>query len=319
MEYRQLGKAGIKVSALSFGSWLTFGDQLGIKEAKNCMKYAHEHGVNFFDNAEVYSQGQAEIIMGEALKEFKREDVVVSTKIFWGGSGVNDIGLSRKHLIEGTKNSLKRLQLDYIDLLFCHRPDPDTHIEETVLTMDYLVRSGYAFYWGTSEWSAEQIDAAYQTARKLHCIQPTMEQPQYNLFHRHRVEEEYAPLFSKYGMGATTWSPLDKGVLSGKYNLNIPFRSRLAKQPQWRGQDMEQRVNKVKGLAPVAQTLNCTLAQLAIAWCLKNPNVSSVILGATKVKQLEENLKALDVLPRLDDGMMKTINVLMSEQRNDEP
>lgn len=310
MQYRHLGRAGIKISALSFGSWLTFGDQLGVKEAKACMKYAYEKGVNFFDTAEVYAQGQAEIIMGEALKEFKREDLVISTKLFWGGNGPNDVGLSRKHLLEGTKNSLKRLQLDYVDLIYCHRPDPNTPIEETVWAMDYLVRAGYAFYWGTSEWSAEQINQAYEIAQQHQCIPPTMEQPQYNLFHRQRVEEEYAPLYSKYQLGTTIWSPLDKGVLSGKYNLGIPSHSRLDIQPQWRGQDLEKRIEKVKALVPIAENLGCSLAQLAIAWCLKNPNVSSVILGASKVTQLEENLKALEVVERIDEGIMKTIEVL---------
>ncbi len=312
MEYRQLGKAGIRVSALSFGSWLTFSDQVGFKEAKTLMHFAFDQGVNFFDNAEGYGHGQAEIIMGEALKSFRREDLVISTKLFWGGKGINDQGLSRKHLIEGTRNSLKRLQLDYVDLLFCHRPDPLTPIEETVRAMNAIVRSGQAIYWGTSEWSAEQIDSAYQLAYHLHCIPPSMEQPRYNLFHRYRVENEYAPLYSRHGMGLTTWSPLNSGLLSGKYNSGMPSDARLGRYPQWRENDMEDQLEVVRALVPIAQELDCSLSQLAIAWCLKNPHVSSVILGATKEAQLRENFGALGVAPLLDEPMLKRIDAVCS-------
>lgn len=312
MEYRQLGKAGIRLSALSLGSWLTFGDQVGFKEAKSLMHFAFDQGVNFFDNAEGYGHGQAEIIMGEALKSFRREDLVISTKLFWGGKGANDQGLSRKHLMEGTKNSLKRLQLDYVDLLYCHRPDPMTPIEETVRAMNDLIRGGYALYWGTSEWSAEQIDRAYTLAYQLNCIPPSMEQPCYNLFHRHRVEREYAPLYSRHGMGVTTWSPLSSGLLSGKYNFGMPGDARLTKYPQWRENDMEDRVEIVGALIPIAQELDCTLAQLAIAWCLKNPHVSSVILGATKEAQLSENLGATQVVGLLDDPILKRIDTIFA-------
>jgi voltage-dependent potassium channel beta subunit len=312
MEYRQLGKAGIRLSALSFGSWLTFGDQVGFKEAKSLMHFAFDQGVNFFDNAEGYGHGQAEIIMGDALKSFRREDLVISTKIFWGGKGINDQGLSRKHLIEGTKNSLKRFQLDYVDLLYCHRPDPMTPIEETVCAMNDLIRGGYALYWGTSEWSAEQIDMAYKLSYQLHCIPPSMEQPRYNMFYRHRVEQEYVPLYSRHGMGITTWSPLSSGLLSGKYNFGLPSEARLTKYPQWRENDMEDRLEIVGALIPIAQELDCTLAQLAIAWCLKNPHVSSVILGATKEAQLSENLGAIHVVGLLDDNILKRIDTIFA-------
>lgn len=307
MQYRQLGKAGLKVSALSFGSWLTFGEKIGLDEAKACMRYAFDQGINFFDNAEVYGNGRAELIMGEALKGFRREDVVVATKIFWGGKGPNDVGLSRKHLIEGTKNSLRRLQLDYVDMLFCHRPDPATPIEETVRAMDYLVRSGQAFYWGTSEWSAEQISAAYEIAEKLGCIPPSMEQSQYNLFHRDRIEQEYAQLYDKYGMGVTSFSPLASGLLSGKYNDGMPKEGRLVLYPEWRSPDMEQRIVKTRELASVVKSLECTLAQLAIAWCLKNSHVSSVIVGASSLDQLGENLKALTIAEQLNSDILQHI------------
>lgn len=307
MEYRKLGKAGIKISELSLGSWLTFGKTLGIKEAKECIYYAFDQGVNFFDNAEVYGNGEAEIIMGKAIKDFRREDLVISTKIFWSGQGVNHVGLSRKHLIEATKNSLKRLQLEYVDLLYCHRPDPDTPIEETVMAMDYLIRNGYAFYWGTSEWSAVEIDRAYQLAKELNCIPPSMEQPEYNLFHRKRVEKEYAPLYQKHGMGLTTWSPLAFGLLTGKYNNGIPVDSRLAKDPQWQKPDMQQTIEKVKKLVPISQEIGCSLAQLSLAWCLKNSNVSSVIIGASNLQQLKENLQTIQFKEKLTKSTQEDI------------
>ncbi|MBA2655659.1 MAG: aldo/keto reductase [Tatlockia sp.] len=307
MQYNYLGKSGLQISELSLGSWLTFGNQLGIDNARQCMRYAFEQGINFFDNAEVYAQGESEKIMGQVLKDFKREDIVVSTKIFWGGEKSNAIGLSRKHLIEGTKNSLERLQLDYVDLLYCHRPDPNTPIEETVRAMDYLINSGKAFYWGTSEWSAEQIVSAHEAAKAMNCIPPTMEQPEYNLFHRHRVELEYKPLYDRYGLGTTIWSPLASGLLTGKYNKEIPADSRLGKEPQWRSQDMNERIEKVKNLVPIARALNCTLAQLALAWCLTNPKVSSVIVGASSLNQLRENLKAIDLKKQLTPDLIATI------------
>lgn len=299
MQYNYLGKSGIQLGELSFGSWLTFGNKLDVEKARDCMRYAFEQGVNFFDNAEVYADGEAEVVMGKALKDFPREEIVVSTKIFWGGSKPNTVGLSRKHLIEGTKNSLKRLQLDYVDLLFCHRPDPNTPIEETVRAMDYLINQGHAFYWGTSEWSAEQINSAYEIAKAINCIPPTMEQPEYNLFHRQRVEAEYDLLYKKYGLGMTIWGPLAFGLLTGKYNEGIPNDSRLALEPRWRSQNMDERITKAKKLVPIAKELNCTLAQLALAWCLTKPQVSTVIVGASSIEQLRENLKASDLKTQL--------------------
>jgi len=311
MRYNKLGKAGIRLSEIGFGSWITFAKQINLNEIKEFMHIAFDHGVNFFDNAEGYAHGEAETLMGKALKEFRREDLVLSTKIFWGGNGPNDTGLSRKHLIEGTKNALKRLQLNYVDLLFCHRPDPATPIEETVLAMDYLVRGGYALYWGTSEWSAEQIETALEIAEKEHCMKPAMEQPLYNLFFRERVEKEYLSLFEKYGLGTTTWSPLASGILSGKYNNGIPQDSRLAKEAWLIPPNFQEQLEKVKLLAKVADQLSCTLSQLAIAWCLTNPHVSSVITGATKKEQLIENLQAQEVKTRLTADVLLTINKII--------
>ncbi len=308
MQYNKLGKAGIRLSEISFGSWITFGKQLGLNEIKTFMHAAFDHGINFFDNAEGYAHGEAEILMGKVIKEFRREDLVISTKIFWGGNGPNDTGLSRKHLIEGAKNSLKRLQLDYVDLLFCHRPDVNTPIEETVLAMDYLIREGLVFYWGTSEWSETQIATAYQTAQQLNAIQPAMEQCKYNLFFRQHLEKEYLPLFENYQMGTTIWSPLASGILSGKYNQGIPSDSRLAKEAWLVPENFMQLVEKTKQLNEIAKSLNCTLAQLAIAWCLKNPQVSSVITGATHMEQLMENLGAIDVKSKLTPDIMRRID-----------
>lgn len=311
MQFNKLGKAGIKLSEISFGSWITFAKQLGFNEVRECMHIAHDHGVNFFDNAEGYAHGEAEALMGNVLREFRREDLVISTKIFWGGNGPNDTGLSRKHLLEGTKNSLKRLKLDYVDLLFCHRPDLDTPIEETVLAMDYLVRNGYAFYWGTSEWSVSQIQSAFEIAEKLNCIKPTMEQPKYNMFSRDHIEKEYLPLFQKQGLGTTIWSPLASGILSGKYNHGIPQETRLAKEAWLIPNNFQEQVEKVKKLSKIADDLSCTMSQLAIAWCLKNPHVSSVITGATRVEQLLENLGAIEVKPKLTPDVMSAIDKVL--------
>lgn len=313
MQYNRLGKAGLRVSEISLGSWITFGKQINGDTVKDLMHTAFDHGINFFDNAESYAHGESEVLMGKAIREFRREDLVISTKIFWGGIGPNDTGLSRKHLMEGTKNSLHRLNCDYVDLLYCHRPDPNTSIEETVLAMDTLVRSGFAFYWGTSEWSADQIEEAYQLAEQLNCIKPSMEQPKYNLFHRHHLEEDYLPLFKKHGMGTTTWSPLASGILSGKYNHGIPTDSRLAKEAWLVPDNFMQLVEKAKALEVVAKELECTLSQLAIAWCLKNPNVSSVITGATKTEQLLENLGAITVKRKLTPEIIKQINKIASD------
>ncbi len=322
MEYRHLGRSGLKVSALSYGAWVTFGDQIDEGLAEECMHAAYEAGVNFFDNAEVYAGGKAEIMMGNILKRsgWKRSDLVISTKIFWGGKGPNDVGLSRKHIIEGTKAALERLQLDYVDLIFCHRPDPETPIEETVWAMNYVLDQGWAFYWGTSEWSAEQIRYAYEFARRAHLIPPTMEQPQYNMFHRVRVEREYAPLYRDYGLGLTTWSPLASGILTGKYNEGIPAGSRMSLPGyEWLRKRLEseegrRQIEKVRRLMPIAEELGCTMAQLAIAWCLKNPNVSTVITGASRPEQVQENMKALEVARRLTPEVMERIEAILDNR-----
>lgn len=311
MHYNKLGKAGIKLSEISFGSWITFAKQLDLDAVKDFMHTAFDHGINFFDNAEGYAHGEAEILMGKVIKDFRREDLVLSTKIFWGGNGPNDTGLSRKHLLEGTKNSLRRMQLEYVDLLFCHRPDVDTPIEETVLAMDYLVRNGFALYWGTSEWTAEQITSAYQVAEQLGCIKPSMEQPRYNMFHREHLEKDYLPLFEKYGMGTTTWSPLASGVLSGKYDHGIPPDTRLAREAWLIPANFQEQVAKVKELTKISDTLSCTTSQLAIAWCLKNPHVSSVITGASRKEQLLENLEAIEIKSALTPDIMTKIDKIL--------
>jgi len=311
MHYNKLGKAGIKISEISFGSWITFAKQLDVNTVKDFMHAAFDHGINFFDNAEGYAHGESEILMGKVIKDFRREDLVISTKIFWGGNGPNDTGLSRKHLLEGTRNSLRRLQLDYVDLLFCHRPDLDTPIEETVLAMDYLIRNGYALYWGTSEWSTTQIETAYHLAEQLGCIKPSMEQPKYNMFARDHLEKDYLPLFEKYGMGTTTWSPLASGILSGKYDHGIPPESRLAKEAWLIPNNFQELVAKVKEISKIADNMSCTTSQLAIAWCLKNPHVSSVITGATKKEQLLENLEAIEIKSALTPEIMQKIDTIL--------
>src|SRR3990172_7117503 len=312
MEYRFLGRSGLKVSALSFGAWVTFGDQVGEEVAYACMQAAFDAGVNFFDNAESYAGGQAEIMMGDIMKKagWKRSDLVVSTKIFWGGEGPNDQGLSFKHILEGIHASLQRLQMDYVDLVFCHRPDLHTPIEETVWAMNQVLREGKAFYWGTSEWTAAQIMEAYGVARREHLIPPLMEQPQYHMFHRERVEREYAPLYREVGLGTTIWSPLASGLLTGKYNQGIPGGTRLTLggyewlKERFEGEKARKQIEKVAQMIPIAAELGCSMAQLAIAWCLKNPHVSTVITGASRPEQVVENMSALEGLPGLDDGVM---------------
>lgn len=322
MEYRNLGKSGLKVSALSLGAWVTFGDQIGVDTAYECMAAAYEAGVNFFDNAEVYAEGKAETIMGQVLKRagWKRSDLVISTKIFWGGDGPNDTGLSRKHLVEGVDAALERLQLDYVDLVFCHRPDIHTPVEETVWAMNHILNQGKAFYWGTSEWNAQQITEAHAVARREHLIPPTMEQPQYNMFHRARVESEYAPLYREFGLGTTIWSPLASGFLTGKYNRGIPEGSRLDMEGyEWLKRELESeegqaKINKVRQLEPLAAELDCTMAQLAIAWCLKNPNVSTVITGASRVEQVHENMKTLELSEKLTPEILERIETILENR-----
>lgn len=322
MRYRRLGRAGLKVSELSLGAWTTYGELVGEDAAEACMRAAYDAGVNFFDNAEAYGDGRAETQMGNVLARmgWARESYVVSTKIFWGGSGPNDRGLSHKHVIEGVHKALRRLRVEYVDLCYCHRPDPNTPIEETVRAMDILVRQGKVFYWGTSEWSAAEIMRADGIARQYGLTPPTMEQPQYNMFWRDRVEREYTPVFRDLGIGTTIWSPLLSGLLSGKYNAGVPAGSRLAsKQYEFlRAELTAERIEKVKQLAPLAAELSCTQAQLALAWCLKNPNVSSVITGATRPAQVEENMRSLDVVPRLTDDVIARIEAVL-DNRPEEP
>jgi voltage-dependent potassium channel beta subunit len=318
MEYRRLGKAGIKLSALSLGAWVTYGGQVGEEVARSCMTAAYEAGVNFFDNAEAYAGGQAEVVMGNVIKQqrWRREDLVVSTKIFWGGAGPNDTGLSHKHIIEGVQNALRRLQMEYVDLVFCHRPDPNTPIEETVRAMDLVIKQGKAFYWGTSEWSAAEIMRADAIARQYGLTPPTMEQPQYNMFTRERVEAEYAPLYHELGYGTTTWSPLASGLLTGKYNNGIPQDSRAAlKGYEWLQHEITpERIEMVKRLQPLAAELGGSLAQLGLAWCLANPNVSSVISGASRAEQVRENMKALEMAPKLTPDVLKRIDEILGNK-----
>ncbi|CAI5534912.1 unnamed protein product [Closterium sp. Naga37s-1] len=393
MEYRNLGRTGLKVSVFSFGSWVTFGNQVPIRSlslpqtrspikstrgalrelrsavstgaiaarndndlrfvlllraaalspwshqcppswfrarfdalilrsvdvelAKRLLRRCYEAGVNFFDNAEVYANGKAEEIFGQAVRElgWRRSEIVVSTKIFWGGQGVNEKGLSRKHIVEGVRASLRRLGMEYVDLLYCHRPDASTPIEETVRAMNHVIDKGWAFYWGTSEWSAAQITEACEVARRLNLIGPAMEQPEYNLIAREKVEKEFLPLYEPYGLGLTTWSPLASGVLTGKYARgHIPPDSRFAlanyKHLATR-KLVEEVLDKVGALQAVAGELQCTVAQLSLAWCAKNPHVSSVITGSTKESQIEENMKALEVMPKLTPAVMERIDAIM--------
>ncbi|HPF69836.1 MAG TPA: aldo/keto reductase [Candidatus Krumholzibacteria bacterium] len=332
MEYRFLGRSGLKVSALSFGAWVTFGDQMDVDHAYACMKEAYDRGCIFFDNAEVYAAGQAEVIMGKVLKKagWRRSDLVISTKIFWGGRpgpdggpyiyGANDRGLSRKHIIEGTDAALERLGLEYVDLIFCHRPDVDTPIEETVRAMNHVINQGKALYWGTSEWSAERIRRAYDIARQEHLIPPLMEQPQYNMLHRERVEAEYAALYDEIGLGTTIWSPLASGILTGKYNDGVPGDSRMAlPNYQWLRRELDgpagaAKLEKVRRLGPVAADLGCSLAQLAIAWCLSNDDVSTVITGASRPGQVAENFAALEVAERLTPEILETIEGILDNR-----
>ncbi len=311
MKYNKLGRSGLKVSELSFGSWLTFGPTHDTSSVKKCMRRAFDLGINFFDNAEAYAKGQSEVLMGDAIKDFRREDLVLTTKIYWGGNGPNDTGTSWKRLVEGSKNSLKRLKVEYVDVIYCHRYDPTTPIDETVRAMDQIIRSGHAFYWGTSEWPAEQIEEAYKIASLLNCIPPTAEQPEYNMFERKKVEDSYLSLYKDYGLGLTTWSPLASGILTGKYNNGIPKNSRLS-QHEWLRQELSsEKIEKVKKLQAISNELDCSLAQLSIAWCLKNPHVNTVILGATSVDQLEENIRAVDVKNRISDETMQRIERLL--------
>ncbi len=318
MNYKRLGNAGIKISVLSLGAWVTYGGQVGEEITRDCMIAAYEHGVNFFDNAEAYAGGKAEIIMGNVLKKvgWRRESYIISTKIFWGGDGPNDNGLSYKHIIEGVNNALKRLQLEYVDLVFAHRPDPNTPIEETVRAMDQVIRQGKAFYWGTSEWSAADIMKADSIARQYLLTPPSMEQPQYNMLARERVESEYAPLYKELGYGTTIWSPLASGILTGKYNDGIPKGSRMALEGYgWLRKELtEEKLKIARQLKTVADDLGITQAQLALAWCLKNPNVSTVITGASRVEQVHQNMKALDAVPLLTPEALEKLELVLGNK-----
>ena len=316
MEYRRLGRSGLQVSVLSFGSWVTFGGQLDTTLARDCLTAARDRGVNFFDNAEAYAGGESERIMGRAIQElgWDRATYVISTKLYWGihDDVVNmENTLNRKYLMQGIDGSLERLGLDFVDLLYCHRPDPATPVEETVWAMSDIVSAGKALYWGTSEWSADEVRAAWEIADRRNLHKPVVEQPQYNLFERRRVEEEYARLYEDIGLGLTTWSPLASGLLSGKYLDGIPSDSRAALPGYEWLKDMltdPDRNAKVKALAGIADRLGCSLSQLSIAWCAANPHVSSVITGASRVEQVEENLGAMDVLPKLTPDVLDEMN-----------
>jgi voltage-dependent potassium channel beta subunit len=321
MEYRRLGKSGLQVSALSFGSWVSFHKQIDDKKANMLMGYAYDQGVNFFDNAEIYALGESEKMMGRVLKKMKwdRTSYVVSSKVFFGWRGdannkPNQTGLSRKHVIEACHEALQRLQVDYLDLYFCHRPDKNTPIEETVLAMNTLIQQGKILYWGTSEWSGVEIMEAHRIAEKYRIIGPTMEQPQYNLFEREKMENEYLRIFNDIGLGTTIWSPLATGLLSGKYNKGVPKDGRLAMKgfewlaDRWLTKD---KLDKTQKLSQLATSLDISIAQLSLAWCLKNPNVSSVILGATRKDQLVENFGALDAVSKLTPTVMDKIEKIV--------
>src|SRR5436190_2510021 len=323
MEYRRMGKTGLQLSVLSYGSWVSFHKQIDDSTADELMSIAYDNGVNFFDNAEVYALGESEKMMGRILKKknWDRTSLVISSKAFWGWRGKNNkpnqLGLSRKHLTEACNEALQRLQLDYLDLFFCHRPDKNVPIEEVVWTMNILLQQGKILYWGTSEWSAQEIMEAHMVAEKNHLIGPAMEQPEYNMFHRNKIENEFLQIFKTVGLGTTIWSPLASGLLTGKYNDGVPEGSRMAIAGfDWLADKTltEEKLNKVKKLKAVADKLGTSLAVLAVSWCIKNPNVTTAILGATKKEQLTENLKALDIYPKLSEELMNEIeNIIQTK------
>ncbi len=314
MLYNQLGKSGIKVSELSFGSYLTFSEKLDLSNVKSCMRIAFDNGINSFDTAESYNEGIAEVLMGRAAKHFRREDIIISTKIFFGehiNTGPNDTGLSRKHLVEGIKNSLKRLDMDYVDILYCHRSDPNTPIEETIIAMDYIIRSGLAFYWGTSEWSSNELEEAFLLCNKYNCIPPITEQPHYNILNRNRVENEYNILFKKYNLGLITCAPLSYGILTGKYNKGIPDGSRFQRHNWTKKLLTENTLKKVRNIKQIAKEINCSLSQFSLAWCLKNHQVNSIIIGASSIEQLKENIYSIEVKKKLTKDILNKVDNLL--------
>lgn len=320
MEYRRMGKTGLQLGVLSFGSWVTFAKQVDDSDSDRLMGIAYDNGINFFDNAEVYSLGESEKMMGRVLKmkNWDRTSYTISSKVFFGWRGKenkpNQTGLSRKHIFEACHEALQRFQLDYLDLFFCHRPDRDTPIEEVVWSMNILIQQGKILYWGTSEWSAAEIMEANMVAKELGLIGPAMEQPQYNLFERTRMERDYLTIFKNVGLGTTIWSPLASGLLTGKYNNGIPEGSRMALEGyEWLKDRMmvEDKLARVRNLETVAKELDTSLATLSIAWCISNPNVTTAILGATKDKQLTENLKALEVYPKITQEVKDKIDEIM--------
>lgn len=325
MEYRHLGRTGIRVSELSFGSWVTFHNQADVKAAVDMMAACYEAGVNFFDNAEVYASGKSEEVMGEALKKLKwrRGSYLISTKFFWGlHDNVNEHNtLNRKRLIEGINGSLERLQLEYVDIIYCHRPDKTTPIEETVWAMHNIIEWGKAIYWGTSEWAASELVEAIQIAERHHLHKPVVEQPQYNMFERKRLTGDYERFYREYNYGTTIWSPLASGLLTGKYKGGIPKDSRGAlKGYEWLKDSItdKERLARVDALEPIAKELGCTLSQLALAWCLKNPFVSTVITGASRVEQVHENLKAAEFAPKITPEIMERIDTIFGVEKEEE-
>ena len=326
MEYRRLGKSGLQVSTLSFGSWMTFGHQIDDATAEKLMHIAYDVGVNFFDNAEVYANGKSEVVMGNILKnsQWDRTSYVVSSKVYFGDGRKkpNQRGLNRKHVFEACHDALRRLQTDYLDLFFCHRPDKDCPIEETVWAMNHLIQQGKILYWGTSEWSAQEIMEAHMVAKELRLIGPTMEQPQYNMFHRTKVEVEYSQIYKTVGLGTTIWSPLASGTLTNKYLDQFPAGTRLnMEELNWLKEQVltEERLEKVRQLNDLANELGVSLPKLAIAWCAKNPDVSTVILGASKPHHLEETLTSLDVLPLLTPEIQEKIEGILQNKPKHPP
>lgn len=322
MLYRRLGKSGLQVSEFSLGSWVTFSKQVHESDALKLMTTAYDAGINFFDNAEGYEAGDSEKLMGQALKKlnWSRDSYVVSSKVFWGGSKPTQRGLSRKHVFDACHAALKRLQVDYLDLFFCHRPDVDTPIEETVRAMHDLIQQGKVLYWGTSEWSAQQITEAWMVAKDLKITPPTMEQPQYNLFEREKVEGDYLPLYDTVGLGTTIWSPLASGVLTGKYNKGVPDDSRLNLpgyewlKAEWERPEGKSKLVKVEKLAKLADKIGMPIHHMALLWCLSNPNVSTVILGASKLAQLNDNLEALKNRDKLTSDVKAKIEAIMQNK-----